>query len=148
MLLHPLSFKIKSMVLVCSIPWLCIVKNGQKWPSSWGRESRLATPTKLFSVDFYDLKSMSIKFGNDIFITFEMPNVLLENQHFVDTYSVHLLQRSEYSKSTWWDPQTRVQYGPRFVTLGASIHLFRKRWSVRYVSSKQRWTKYFPDFEI
>ena len=32
-----------------------------------------ATPTKLFSVDSYDLKSMSFKFGNDILITFEMP---------------------------------------------------------------------------
>ena len=28
-----------------------------------------------FSVDSYDLKSMSFKFGNDIFITFEMPGV-------------------------------------------------------------------------
>ena len=34
-----------------------------------------ATPTKLFSVDSYDLKSRSFKFGNDIFITFEMPRV-------------------------------------------------------------------------
>ena len=34
-----------------------------------------ATPTNFFSVDFYDLKSMSLKFGNDIFITFEMPGV-------------------------------------------------------------------------
>ena len=32
-----------------------------------------ATPTKFFSVDYYDLKSLSFKFGNDIFITFEMP---------------------------------------------------------------------------
>ena len=32
-----------------------------------------ATPTKKFSVDSYDLKFMSFKFGNDIFITFEMP---------------------------------------------------------------------------
>jgi hypothetical protein len=31
------------------------------------------TPTKLFSVDFYDLKSLSFNFGNDIFIGFEMP---------------------------------------------------------------------------
>jgi hypothetical protein len=28
-------------------------------------------PPKLISVDFYDLKSMSSKFGNDIFIIFE-----------------------------------------------------------------------------
>ena len=35
-----------------------------------------ATPIKLFSVDFYDLKSMSIKLGNYIFITFEIPRVV------------------------------------------------------------------------
>ena len=34
-----------------------------------------ATPTIFFSVDSYDLKSMSFKFGNDIFNTFEMPGV-------------------------------------------------------------------------
>ena len=34
-----------------------------------------ATPIKYFSVDSYDLKSRSFKFGNDIFITFEMPRV-------------------------------------------------------------------------
>ena len=32
-----------------------------------------ATPTKKFSVDSYDLKSMSFIFDNDIFIGFEMP---------------------------------------------------------------------------
>ena len=35
----------------------------------------VATPTIFFSVDFYDLMSMSFKFGNDIFITFEMATV-------------------------------------------------------------------------
>ena len=40
-------------------------------------ERSSATPTKLFSVDFYELKSMSFKFGNDIFITFEMPRSFL-----------------------------------------------------------------------
>ena len=34
-------------------------------------------PTNLFSVDSYDLKSMSFKFGNDIFITLD--NDILEN---------------------------------------------------------------------
>jgi hypothetical protein len=34
-----------------------------------------ATRTKVFSVDFYDLKSLSFKFSNDTFITFEMPRV-------------------------------------------------------------------------
>ena len=32
-----------------------------------------ATSIKLFSVDSYDLKSMSFKLGNAIFIIFEMP---------------------------------------------------------------------------
>jgi hypothetical protein len=31
LLLHLKTFKIKSRVLVYSIPWLCIVKNGKKW---------------------------------------------------------------------------------------------------------------------
>ena len=34
-----------------------------------------ATPTIFFSVDSYDLKSLLFKFGNDTFITFEMPRV-------------------------------------------------------------------------
>ena len=34
-----------------------------------------ATPIKFFSVDSYDLKSRSFKFGNNIFINFEMPRV-------------------------------------------------------------------------
>ena len=34
-----------------------------------------ATPTKFVSVDYYDLKSLSFKFGNDTFITFEIPRV-------------------------------------------------------------------------
>ena len=36
-------------------------------------EKSNATPNELFSVDSYDLKSMSFKFGNDIFCIFEMP---------------------------------------------------------------------------
>ena len=36
-------------------------------------EKSNATPIKLNSVDSYDLKTISFKFGNDIFITFEMP---------------------------------------------------------------------------
>ena len=31
-----------------------------------------ATPINFFAVDSYDLKSISFKFGNDIFNTFEM----------------------------------------------------------------------------
>ena len=43
----------------------------RKWGGNVRRSN--ATPTKL--VNSYDLKSMSFKFGNDIFITFEMPGV-------------------------------------------------------------------------
>ena len=35
-----------------------------------------ATANIFFSVDSYDLKSLSFKFGNDTFITFKMPRVL------------------------------------------------------------------------
>ena len=61
-----------------------MAKNGQKWPKmakngrvhEGGKVGRsIAIPTKLFSVDSYDLKAVSFKFGNDIFITFEMPRV-------------------------------------------------------------------------
>ena len=38
----------------------------------WKVRRSNATPTKLFSVDSYDLKPISFKFGNDIFINFEM----------------------------------------------------------------------------
>ena len=41
-----------------------------------------ATPTNFFSVDSNNLKSMSFKFGNDIFITFEMPGVALYSMSF------------------------------------------------------------------
>ena len=51
-----------------------MAKNGHVYEG--GKEGRSdATPTNFFSVDSYDLKSMSFKFGNDIFITFEMPGV-------------------------------------------------------------------------
>jgi hypothetical protein len=36
-----------------------------------------ATPFKLFSVDSYDLKFMSFKSSNDMFIIFEMPRSAL-----------------------------------------------------------------------
>ena len=35
-------------------------------------EKSNANSAKLLSVDSYDLKFMSFKFGNDIFVTFEM----------------------------------------------------------------------------
>jgi hypothetical protein len=50
-----------------------------------------ATPNKYFSVDFYDLKSLSFKFGNYTYITFEMPilqNARWQNEHFVAIPSI------------------------------------------------------------
>jgi hypothetical protein len=55
--------------------------------------SSYANSTKLFSVDSYDLKFMSCKFGTAIFNTFEVTNL-----YFV-AISDHLLQRS-LNKST------------------------------------------------
>ena len=65
------TFKIKSRVLVCSTPYLCIVKNDHVHQCGKVRRS-IATPTIFFSVKSYDLKSLSFKFGNDIFNTFEI----------------------------------------------------------------------------
>ena len=72
LLLHHKNFKRKSRVVVCSSPWFCIVKNGHVHEGGKVGRSN-ATPTKLFSVDSYDLKFMLFKFGNAILITFEMP---------------------------------------------------------------------------
>ena len=49
-----------------------------------------ATPTKFVSVYSYDLKSMSFRFSNDIFITFEMlgPGSLPLNPHFIAIPSI------------------------------------------------------------
>jgi len=48
-----------------------MAKNGQVHEGGIvGRSD--ATPIKVFFVDSYDLKSMSFKFGNDIFTAFEM----------------------------------------------------------------------------
>ena len=58
-----------------------MAKNGQVHEGEKvGRSS--ATPTKLFSVDSYDLKSMSFNFCNDNFSGLEMPEVNWENEHF------------------------------------------------------------------
>jgi hypothetical protein len=61
--------KTKSMVVV---PWLYIVKNGYVHEGGKVEKSN-GTPTKCFSVDSYDLKSLSFKSSNDTFITFEKP---------------------------------------------------------------------------
>ena len=66
-----------------------MAKNGQVHEGGKiGRSS--ATPTKLFSVDFFNLKSLSFTFCTDIFITFEMPRsfFLMENQPFIGIPSI------------------------------------------------------------
>ena len=51
-----------------------MAKNGHVYEG--GKVGRSdATPTKFVSVNSYDLKLLSFKFGNDTFITFEMPRV-------------------------------------------------------------------------
>ena len=50
-----------------------MAKNGHVHES--GKVGRSDTTPTNFFVNSYDLKSMSFKFGNAIFITFEMPGV-------------------------------------------------------------------------
>ena len=49
-----------------------MAKNGHAHEGRKVRRSDANSP-KFFSLDSYDLNSMSCKFSNDIFITFEMP---------------------------------------------------------------------------
>ena len=75
LLLHHKTLKVKYRVVVNSITWLCIVKNGRKWPCSCGWESRkeYCHSHKTFYSNSYDQKTMSFKFSKNIFIAFEMP---------------------------------------------------------------------------
>ena len=70
MLLHHKTIKIKGRVVVCSIPWLCIVKMAKNgFFHEAGKKGRSnANPNKLFYSN--DLNTMSFKF-RDIFIIFE-----------------------------------------------------------------------------
>ena len=54
-----------------------MAKNGHIHEGRKVRSKYVIMPLKpnFFSVDFYDLKSLSFEFGNDTFITFEMPRV-------------------------------------------------------------------------
>ena len=64
-----------------------------------------AISTKLFSVVFCDLKSMSFKFGNAISNTFEMPRssyLMSVGKFTFCCYSVHLLQRSLHKGIHIW----------------------------------------------
>ena len=58
-----------------------------------------ATPTNFFSVDSNNLKSMSFKFGNDIFITFEMPGVAYSMSF--DKIHISLQFRPSVIRSPW-----------------------------------------------
>ncbi len=56
-------------------------------------EGVMTLPSNFFSVGTNDLKFMSFKFGNDIFITFEMPRVSYirsKPRKSNSFYSVHL----------------------------------------------------------
>ena len=61
----------------------------------------------LFSVDSYDLKSLSFKFGNDTFITFEMPRVSYRRP--VGKMKISLLFRSSVIRDPWIDQQVAIK---------------------------------------
>jgi hypothetical protein len=61
-------------------------------------EGVMPLPPNFFSVSSYDLKFMSFKFGNDIFVTFEMPRVaytmIFQKSHFLPIPSICNQRRS------------------------------------------------------
>ena len=58
-----------------------------------------ANPIKLFSVDSYDLKAMSFKFGNENFITFEMVRSSYQRPFW--KMNISLLFRPSVIRSPW-----------------------------------------------
>ena len=58
-----------------------------------------ATHTKIVFVDSYDLKSLSFKFGNDTFITFELPRVSYKRP--VGKMNISLLFRPSVIRGPW-----------------------------------------------
>ena len=75
-----------------------MAKNGQAHEGGKVGRSN-ATPTKKFSVDSYDLKFMSFKFGNDIFITYEMPGSSYSRP--VDKIHISLQFRPSVIRGPW-----------------------------------------------
>ena len=75
-----------------------MAKNGHVYEG--GKVGRSdATPTIFFSVYSSDLKIMSFKFGNDIFITFEMPGVAYSRP--VDKIHISLQFRPSVIRGPW-----------------------------------------------
>ena len=56
-------------------------------------------PSNFFSVYSFDLKMMSFKFGNDIFITFEMPGVAYSRP--IDKIHISLQFRPSVIRGPW-----------------------------------------------
>ena len=86
-----------------------------------------ATPIKLFPVDSYDMKSMPFKFGNDIFIIFEMPRSSLQRP--IDKNNISLLFRPSVIRGPWaiadglnWRRKSTLSGTP---ALGEKINLQR-----------------------
>ena len=64
-----------------------------------------ATPIIFFSVDLYVLKSRSFKFGNNIFITFQMPRVAYIMS--VGKINISLLFRPSVIRGPWLNGSAR-----------------------------------------
>lgn len=95
------TFKIKSRVAVCFMPWLCIVIKGQNdhFHEGWKVRMSNATSINIFSVNSYDVKSMSFKFGNDSFNIFEMPGS--SYQRPIGKNNISLLFRPSVIRGPW-----------------------------------------------
>ena len=78
-------FQNKNRVEDWSIPWICTKEKGQKWPCSWGCESKKEQCHSQWT--FMLIIMIQRPYQSNlvmIFIIFDIPGVmLLENQHFV-----------------------------------------------------------------
>ena len=75
-----------------------MAKNGHVYEGGKVGRSN-GTTTNFFSVDSNDLMSLSFKFGNDTFVTFEMPRVSYRRP--VGKMNILLLFRPSVIRSHW-----------------------------------------------
>ena len=119
LLLHHKTFKIKSMVLFLgSLLW----KRAKNDHFHEGGKVK----KKLFSVDSCDVKSMSFKLGNDIFIIFEMP--MSSYQRNIDKNNISLLFRPSVITGPWMVPKLFIFVWNAF-----------RFWCLNVISLKVHW---------
>ena len=102
---------------VCEVK--CLFSRGQEW----GREER-ATPTSIEIFDSYDMKTLWIKFGHNIFTGFKMPRLRALQFHFMKQIKN---EHSNFKDLPFW---SHWRYHDQILVACSSCHknLILKSW--------------------